>query len=123
MSYITYCTDKYQAGHYRISYTVCDYIVIDVDYYNQLISGSVNRSFSVETVNRNTNQFIHTVYEAAYVAMDYNFYEQLLSNSVGAPENSFIMDSEIYTEVSGYMLLAFISGHILGKIVRMMGRI
>ncbi len=32
------------------------------------------------------------------------------------------IDSEIYTEVTGYLLLSLVSGHVLGRIVKTLGR-
>lgn len=48
----------------------------------------------------------------------------VLLNSSEIPDSDFSLDidSSLYTTVSGYMLLAFVSGHILGRIIKTMGR-
>ncbi|ELV8579072.1 hypothetical protein QNF13_004453, partial [Vibrio vulnificus] len=44
--------------------------------------------------------------------------ETLRNQSLG----SVTIDPEIYTTVSGYLLLSMLSGHILGRIVKTLGR-
>lgn len=44
--------------------------------------------------------------------------EALQNQSLG----SVTIDSEIYTTVSGYLLLSLVSGHILGRILKTFGR-
>lgn len=38
------------------------------------------------------------------------------------PLGSVTIDPEIYTTVSGYLLLSLLAGHILGRIVKTLGR-
>ncbi|MBN3572085.1 hypothetical protein [Vibrio neptunius] len=35
---------------------------------------------------------------------------------------SLTIDSDLYQLVSGYLLLSFVTGHVLGRIVKTMGR-
>ncbi|WP_084720258.1 hypothetical protein [Vibrio neptunius] len=35
---------------------------------------------------------------------------------------SLTIDSDLYQLVSGYLLLSFVSGHVLGRIVKTLGR-
>lgn len=48
----------------------------------------------------------------------------VLINSSELPSSNLELniDPELYTTVSGYMLLAFVSGHVLGRIIKTMGR-
>ncbi|SON48617.1 conserved protein of unknown function [Vibrio tapetis subsp. tapetis] len=44
------------------------------------------------------------------------------NDMVTTPINQLTIDPEIYTLVSGYMLLSFLSGHVLGRILKGLGK-
>ncbi|CAK2065578.1 conserved hypothetical protein [Vibrio crassostreae] len=43
------------------------------------------------------------------------------TNLVSASQ-SLSIDSELYTAVSGWILLSFVSGHVLGRILKTLGK-
>lgn len=53
-----------------------------------------------------------------YVLLTQEEVQQLTTSPVG----SLTIDSEVYTTVTGFLLLSFLSGHILGRIVKALGR-
>ena len=64
-----------------------------------------------------------------YYILDYgfdkcNFY--LVSNAeydaLNAYTNGVTIDPVLYTTVSGWILLSFVSGHVLGRILKTMGK-
>ncbi|WP_194577701.1 hypothetical protein [Vibrio anguillarum] len=57
-------------------------------------------------------------FDCTYVILTPSELEQLQSNSLG----SLTIDSQLYADVSGYLLLAFVSGHVLGRILKGLGR-
>ncbi|AZS26507.1 hypothetical protein DYL72_15005 [Vibrio anguillarum] len=57
-------------------------------------------------------------FDCTYVILTPSELEQLQSNSLG----SLTIDSQLYTDVTGYLLLSFVSGHILGRILKGLGR-
>lgn len=57
-------------------------------------------------------------FDCTYVTLTPSELEQLQSNSLG----SLTIDSQLYTDVTGYLLLSFVSGHILGRILKGLGR-
>ncbi|AUB86563.1 hypothetical protein DEA41_07180 [Vibrio anguillarum] len=57
-------------------------------------------------------------FDCAYVILTPSELEQLQSNSLG----SLTIDPQLYTDVTGYILLSFVSGHILGRILKVLGR-
>ncbi|WP_234913659.1 hypothetical protein, partial [Vibrio anguillarum] len=57
-------------------------------------------------------------FDCTYVILTPSELEQLQSNSLG----SLSIDPQLYTDVTGYILLSFVSGHILGRILKVLGR-
>ncbi|WP_249339529.1 MULTISPECIES: hypothetical protein [unclassified Vibrio] len=57
-------------------------------------------------------------FDCTYVILTPSELEQLQSNSLG----SLTIDPQLYTDVTGYLLLSFVSGHILGRILKGLGR-
>ncbi|WP_235800341.1 hypothetical protein, partial [Vibrio anguillarum] len=57
-------------------------------------------------------------FDCTYVILTPSELEQLQSNSLG----SLTIDPQLYTDVTGYILLSFVSGHILGRILKVLGR-
>ncbi|WP_240507692.1 MULTISPECIES: hypothetical protein [unclassified Vibrio] len=57
-------------------------------------------------------------FDCTYVILTPSELEQLQSNSLG----SLTIDPQLYDDVSGYLLLAFVSGHVLGRILKGLGR-
>ncbi|MEZ8039633.1 MULTISPECIES: hypothetical protein [Vibrio] len=43
------------------------------------------------------------------------------NNLVSTPQ-SLNIDTELYTTVSGWILLSFVSGHVLGRILKTLGK-
>ncbi|MBG0757518.1 hypothetical protein BOO21_19495 [Vibrio cidicii] len=56
--------------------------------------------------------------DCTYTMLTISELEALQSQSLG----SVTIDSQIYTTVSGYLLLSLVSGHILGRILKTFGR-
>ncbi|AYV19849.1 hypothetical protein AAFX24_00040 [Vibrio mediterranei] len=56
-----------------------------------------------------------------FIAMEYQDYQLLnsLSSSVGS---DITIDSDVYVTVTGYLLLSFVSGHVLGRILKTFGK-
>ncbi|EOB4259252.1 TPA: hypothetical protein ACGU7N_002929 [Vibrio vulnificus] len=57
-------------------------------------------------------------FDCTYTIITPSELEMLRNQSLG----SVTIDPEIYTTVSGYLLLSMLSGHILGRIVKTLGR-
>ncbi|MBT2915892.1 hypothetical protein [Vibrio anguillarum] len=57
-------------------------------------------------------------FDCTYVRLTPSELEQLQSNSLG----SLTIDPQLYADVSGYLLLAFVSGHVLGRVLKGLGR-
>lgn len=53
-----------------------------------------------------------------YVLLTESVASQLIEDS----QVSLTIDAEVYGVVTGYLLLSFLAGHILGRIVKTMGR-
>ncbi|MFS1981084.1 hypothetical protein BCU36_018745 [Vibrio lentus] len=51
------------------------------------------------------------------VVLNNHEYSQLVSGS-----QSLNIDQELYTTVSGWILLSFVSGHVLGRILKTLGK-
>ena len=43
-------------------------------------------------------------------------------NNLVTASQSLNIDSELYTAVSGWILLSFVSGHVLGRILKTLGK-
>jgi len=43
-------------------------------------------------------------------------------NNLVSASQSLTIDPELYTTVSGWILLSFVSGHVLGRILKTLGR-
>ncbi|MDA0153788.1 hypothetical protein V5098_21345 [Vibrio coralliirubri] len=43
-------------------------------------------------------------------------------NNLVSASQSLTIDSELYTTVSGWILLSFVSGHVLGRILKTLGK-
>ncbi|CAH6810178.1 conserved hypothetical protein [Vibrio chagasii] len=43
-------------------------------------------------------------------------------NKLVSGAQSLTIDSELYTTVSGWVLLSFVSGHVLGRILKTLGK-
>jgi len=56
--------------------------------------------------------------DCTYTMLTISELEALQNQSLG----SVTIDPQIYTTVSGYLLLSLVSGHILGRIVKTFGR-
>lgn len=57
-------------------------------------------------------------FDCTYVILTPSELEQLENNLLG----SLKIDSQLYVDVTGYLLLSFMSGHILGRILKGLGR-
>lgn len=57
-------------------------------------------------------------FDCTYVILTPSELEQLQSNSLG----SLNIDPQLYANVTGYLLLSLVSGHVLGRIVKGLGR-
>ncbi|WP_171375511.1 hypothetical protein [Vibrio aestuarianus] len=57
-------------------------------------------------------------FDCTYVILTPSELEQLQNNLLG----SLTIDSQLYTDMTGYLLLSFASGHILGRILKGLGR-
>ncbi len=53
-----------------------------------------------------------------YVVMTSSEVEQLTQSSV----SELTINQELYTTVSGWLLLSFVSGHVLGRILKTLGK-
>ncbi len=56
----------------------------------------------------------------SYVLLTNKDYELLKTGIVDY--SKFTIHQDIYADITGYMLFAFVSGHILGRILKTMGR-
>ncbi len=57
-------------------------------------------------------------FDCTYVVLTPSELDEIRNTSLG----SVTIDPDIYYHVSGYLLLSFLSGHILGRILKTMGR-
>ncbi len=57
---------------------------------------------------------------SSYILITNEEYDLLHSGIVDY--SKFTIHQDIYADITGYMLLAFVSGHILGRILKTMGR-
>ncbi|WP_342652270.1 hypothetical protein NM449_15575 [Vibrio metschnikovii] len=57
-------------------------------------------------------------FDCTYVILTPSELEHLKYSSMG----SLTIDQQLYFDVTGYMLLAFVSGHVLGRILKTLGR-
>ncbi|EKO3922026.1 hypothetical protein GCS60_002949 [Vibrio metschnikovii] len=57
-------------------------------------------------------------FDCTYVILTPSELEHLKYSSIG----SLTIDQQLFVDVTGYMLLAFVSGHILGRILKTLGR-
>lgn len=57
-------------------------------------------------------------FDCTYVILTPSDLDELKSNLGG----ELIIDSELYSLVSGYLLLSLIGGHVLGRIIKGLGR-
>ncbi|MDE1333352.1 hypothetical protein [Vibrio aestuarianus] len=57
-------------------------------------------------------------FDCTYVILTPSELEELKTSLDG----SLTIDSQLYADVSGYLLLAFVSGHVLGRILKGLGR-
>lgn len=59
-----------------------------------------------------------------FTALTYDEYSEYveLKNASHEVLPPFVIDSQVYSVTSGYLLLSFVSGHILGRIVKTMGK-
>ncbi|WP_196387769.1 hypothetical protein [Vibrio cidicii] len=57
-------------------------------------------------------------FDCTYTILTPSELEAIQNQSLG----SVTVDPQIYTTVSGYLLLSLVSGHILGRIVKTFGR-
>ena len=53
-----------------------------------------------------------------FVVVSNDDYQVMNSNA----RLEFDIDAAFYTEITGYLLLSFVSGHVLGRIVKGLGR-
>lgn len=51
---------------------------------------------------------------------EFSAYQALMSSPSG--NQSLVINSDLYVLVSGYILLSFFSGHVLGKILKRLGK-
>ncbi|MCG7500062.1 hypothetical protein MHO82_24670 [Vibrio sp. Of7-15] len=51
---------------------------------------------------------------------EFSAYQALMSSPSG--NQSIVINSDLYVLVSGYILLSFFSGHVLGKILKRLGK-
>ena len=57
-------------------------------------------------------------FDCTYVVLTPSELDEIRNTSLG----SVTIDPDIYYLVSGYLLLSFLSGHVLGRILKTMGR-
>lgn len=57
-------------------------------------------------------------FDCTYVVLTPSELDEIRNTSLG----SVTIDPDIYYQVSGYLLLSFLSGHVLGRILKTMGR-
>ena len=57
-----------------------------------------------------------------FIALTYDEYSEYVELKQASFEviSPFSIDAQVYTVTSGYLLLSFISGHILGRLVKTM---
>ncbi|CAH6811430.1 conserved hypothetical protein [Vibrio chagasii] len=58
-----------------------------------------------------------TDFDCQLVMLSDSEYNKLVSGA-----QSLTIDSELYTTVSGWVLLSFVSGHVLGRILKTLGK-
>ncbi|AYV19811.1 hypothetical protein [Vibrio mediterranei] len=56
-----------------------------------------------------------------FVVMEYQDY-QLVRNLSSSSSGDITIHSDVYVMVTGYLLLSFVSGHVLGRILKTFGK-
>ncbi len=56
-----------------------------------------------------------------YVLLSYDDYVEIMAGTSGTL--TFDIDATFFTEVVGYLLLSFVTGHVLGRIAKAFGKV